>query len=295
MHPDKKGQEGHHMLNERNKITPTAEFDPTLANLKAKLRAAWMDGDYAGFSAYMKPGATKILAGWRIEPGVRLLDVACGAGQTAIPAAKTGARVTGVDIASNLIEVARKQAASDRLHVQFDEGDAEDLPYPDGAFDVVISLIGAMFAPHPEKVASELARVCRSGGPLHMANWTPDGMVGQMFKVVAKHVPPPHGMVPPVLWGDGATVCNRLSNGFTDIKVVRKYYPSWSYPFDVRGVVEYFRTAYGPVKRAFGSLDHAGQQRLREDLEAVFSTHSGIQNGTTVLQAEYLDVSAIRR
>lgn len=281
------------MSNEKNTVTPTAECDPTLATLKAKLRAAWMDGDYAAFSAYMKPGATKILADWRIEPGVRLLDVACGAGQTAIPAAKSGARVTGVDIASNLIEAARRHAASEGLHVQFDEGDAENLPYPDGAFDVVISLIGAMFAPRPEKVASELARVCRSGGRLHMANWTPDGMVGQMFKVVAKHVPPPLGVEPPVLWGDEATVCNRLSSDFTNIKVVRKFYPSWSYPFDVGGVVEYFRTVYGPVKRAFGSLDRAGQQPLREELEAVFSTYSGTKNGT-VLQAEYLDVSAIR-
>ena len=115
-----------------------------------------------------------------------------------------------------------------------------------------------------------------------MANWTPDGMVGQMFKIVAKHVPPPQGMESWVLWGDEATVFNRLSNGFTDIKFVRKYYPSWLYPFDVGGVVEYFRTVYGPVKRAFGSLDHAGQQPLREDLETVFSTHSGTKNGTTV-------------
>jgi SAM-dependent methyltransferase len=283
------------MSDEKNTITPTAEFDPALANLKAKLRAAWMDGDYAAFSAYMKPGATKILADWRIEPGVRLLDVACGAGQTAIPAARSGARVTGVDIAANLIEAARKQAASEGLHVQFDEGDAENLPYRDGAFDVVISLIGAMFAPRPQKVASELARVCRSGGRLHMANWTPDGMVGQMFKVVAKHVAPPQGVEPPVLWGDEATVCNRLSHDFTDIKFVRKHYPAWSYPFAVGGVVEYFRTVYGPVKRAFGSLDRAGQQSLREELEVIFSTHSGPQNGTTALQAEYLDVSAIRR
>jgi ubiquinone/menaquinone biosynthesis C-methylase UbiE len=294
MHPEKNRQEVI-MFNETSESNLTGEFDPALANLKTKLRAAWMDGDYAAFSAYMKPGATKILAGWQIDRGVRLLDVACGAGQTAIPAAKAGARVTGVDIASNLIEAARKQAASEGLHVQFDEGDAENLAYPDGAFDVVISLIGAMFAPRPEKVASELARVCRSGGRLYMANWTPNGMVGQMFKIVAKHVPPPRGMESPLLWGDEATVCNRLTNGFTDIKFVRKYYPSWSYPFAVREVVEYFRTMYGPVKRAFDSLDHAGQQRLRDDLETVFSTHSDTKNGTTILRAEYLDLSAIRR
>ena len=119
--------------------------------------------------------------------------------------------------------------------------------------------------------------------------------MGQMFKAVAKHVPPPQGMEPPVLWGDEATVCSRLSNGFTDVKSVRKYYPSWSYPFDVAGVVDYFRTVYGPVKRAFGALDHAGQWASREDLETVFSTYACTKNGTTVLQAEYLDVLAIRR
>jgi SAM-dependent methyltransferase len=269
--------------------------DPALASLKAKLRATWMDGDYAAFCEYMKPGAMKILAGWRIEPGVRLLDVACGTGQTAIPAAQAGTRIIGVDIASNLIAAARKQAASKGLEVRFDEGDAEHLPYADGAFDVVISMIGAMFAPCPEKVASELARVCRSGGRLHMANWTPDGMVGQMFKVVATHVPPPKGMEPPVRWGDEATVSGRLGNNFTDIQLVRKHYPSWSYPFDVGEVVEYFCAAYGPMKRAFDSLDHSGQQALREDLEMVFATHSELENGMTVLRAEYLDVSAIRR
>jgi SAM-dependent methyltransferase len=283
------------MFNEGNGIKLTGEIDPTLAALKTKLRAAWMDGDYAAFSAYMKPGATEILGAWRIERGVRLLDVACGAGQTAIPAAQAGAVVTGVDIASNLIEAARQHAASEGLAVQFDEGDAENLPYPDGAFEVVISLIGAMFAPRPQKVAAELARVCRSRGRLHMANWTPEGMVGQMFKVIAKYVPPPKGMEPPALWGDEATLYDRLSNNFTDIEFVRKYYPSWSYPFDVGGVVEYFRAVYGPVKRAFGSLDDAGRRALREDLETVFSAHCDTKKGTTVLQAEYLDVSALRR
>jgi len=283
------------MFNEINEINPTTEVDPTVASLKAKLRAAWMDGDYAAFCEYMKPGAMKILAGWRIEPGVRLLDVACGAGQTAIPAAQIGTRVTGVDIASNLIAAARKQAASKGLDVRFDEGDAEYLPYPDGAFDVVISMIGAMFAPRPEKVGSELARVCRSGGRLHMANWTPYGMVGQMFKVVVKHVPPPKGMEPPVRWGDEAAAYDRLRNNFTDIQLARRDYPSWSYPFDVGEVVEYFRTVYGPIKRAFASLNHPGQQALRKDLETVFATHSESENGITVLQAEYLDVSATRR
>jgi SAM-dependent methyltransferase len=283
------------MFNEINEINPGAVVDPTLASLKAKLRAGWMDGDYAAFSAYMKPGALNVLAGWRIEPGVRLLDVACGAGQTAIPAAQAGIRVTGVDIASNLVEAARKEAAARGLDIRFDEGDAEDLPYSDGAFDVVISLIGAMFAPHPQPVAAELARVCRSGGRLYMANWTPDGMVGQMFKTVAKHVLAPKGMEPPVRWGDEATAYERLRNYFTDIQLTRKHYPSWAYPFDAGEIVEYFRKVYGPMKRAFESLDPAGREALREDLESVFAAHSKADNGMTVLRAEYLDISAVRR
>ena len=283
------------MIDKINENRATAGLDPNLTILSERVRAAWMDGDYAAFSEYMKPGAMKILAGWGIEPGVRLLDVACGAGQTAIPAAKTGALVTGVDIATNLIETARREAALQGLQVRFDEGDAEHLPYPNSSFDVVVSLIGAMFAPHPIEVASELARVCRSGGRLRMANWTPEGMVGQMFKVIAQHVPPPVNVEPPVRWGDEETACNRLRTGFGEIKMVRNHYPSWSYPFAVRKVVEYFRTNYGPMKRAFESLHYAEQQSLRADLERVFSAHSESHNGTTVLHAEYLDISAIRR
>ena len=283
------------MFNEINEINPGSAVESTLTGLKAKLRAGWMDGDYGAFSTYMKPGALTILAGWRIEPGLRLLDVACGAGQTAIPAAQAGIRVTGVDIASNLIEAASRQAAAMGLDIRFDEGDAEDLPYSDGAFDVVISLIGAMFAPHPQQVAAEFARVCRSGGRLHMANWTPDGMVGQMFQIVAKHVSAPKGMEPPVRWGDEATAYERLRNYFTDIRLARQHYPSWAYPFDAGEIVEYFRKVYGPMKRAFESLDQKGQKALREDLEKVFTMHSDREKGRTVLLAEYLDISAVRR
>lgn len=268
---------------------------PDIATIKAKMKATWMDGDYDKFSRYMEPGAVEILAGWNIAPGERLLDVACGSGQIAIPAARAGLRVTGVDIATNLIESARTRAGAQGLSAQFDEEDAEQLPYGDGSFDVVVSLVGVMFAPRPEKVASELGRVCSPGGRLFLANWTPSGMAGQMFKVVAKHVPPPVGLPPATLWGDEETVKSRLADHFTNMTLARKIYPLWRYPFSVPELVEYFRKFYGPVKRAFAALDDAGQQSLTQELEEVFSNYNQAQDGTTELKSEYLEVAAIRR
>lgn len=130
-----------------------------------------------------------------------MLDVACGTGNLAIPAARRGAQVTGVDIAPNLVEQARQRATGEGLQVTFEEGDAEQLPYPDAQFDLVMSMFGAMFAPRPERVASELARVCRQGGTIAMANWTPEGFVGKTFNLTSRYVPPPDGVPAPVLWG----------------------------------------------------------------------------------------------
>jgi ubiquinone/menaquinone biosynthesis C-methylase UbiE len=262
--------------------------------IKARMKATWMAGDYATFARYMEPGALEILAGWQIPPGSRMLDVGCGAGQIAIPAARAGVQVTGIDIATNWIEHARARAAAEGLTVQFDEGDAEQLPYPDASFDVVVSLIGAMFAPRPERVAAELVRVCRPGGRILMANWTPTGFVGQMFKAIGKHVPAPPGVPPAGLWGDEATARERLHAEIKDLKLTRRVYPSFAYPFAVPQVVEFFRQNYGPTQRAFAALDADGQAALRKDLEQVFSAHNRSPNGVTALEAEYLEVSAIR-
>jgi ubiquinone/menaquinone biosynthesis C-methylase UbiE len=228
-------------------------------------------------------------------PGIAVLDVACGAGQIAIPAAHGGVRVYGIDIASNLIEHARRRAEAEGVVARFDEGDAEQLPYADASFDVVTSLIGAMFAPRPQKVVAELARVCRPGGRLCMANWTPTSMVGLMFKQVADHVPPPPGLTPPLLWGDEDTVLKRLGDCFSEIRLTRKIYPRWRFPFSASEVVDFFRTNYGPVKRAFEALDVAGQRSLHAGLEAVFSTYNQARDGSVELRAEYLDVVAVRR
>jgi SAM-dependent methyltransferase len=158
----------------------------------------------------------------------------------------------------------------------------------------VVSLIGAMFAPRPERVAAELLRVCRPGGRILMANWTPTGLVGQMFKAIGKHVPPPPGVPPAGLWGDEATVRERLGAGLRDLTLTRRLYPSFAYPFAVPQVVEFFRQNYGPTQRAFAALDAGGQAALRRDLEGVFAAYNRSPNGVTALEAEYLEVNAIR-
>src|SRR6266540_2582037 len=235
-----------------------SEMTPEMAAVKTKMKANWMAGNYGTFAKYMEPGALKLLADWQIPAGVRLLDVACGAGQIAIPAARAGIYVTGIDIATNWIAQARARAASEGLTVQFDEGDAEQLPYDDASFDVVVSVVGAMFAPRPEQVAAELVRVCRPGGRIIMVNWTPSGFVGQMFKAIARHVPPPPGVPSAMLWGNEDMVRERLRDGVRALQLTRRTYPVWNYPFGVPEVVEFFRQTYGPVQRAFATLDAEG-------------------------------------
>ncbi len=266
---------------------------PEMETLKARLKATWMAGDYGYFARYLEPGALEFLARIPIQPGERVLDVACGAGQIAIPVARAGARVTGIDIATNSIEQARARAQAEGLDVQFDEGDAEELPYEDASFDLVVSLIGAMFAPRPERVASELVRVCRPGGRIVMANWTPEGFVGQMFKTIARHVPPSPLMPPPVKWGDEATVRERLHDGIAELNVTRRLYP-FRYPFPPAEVVEFYRRYYGPLNRAFAALDASGQAALRQDLEQLWAAHNRSPNGITWVEPEYLEVVAFR-
>jgi ubiquinone/menaquinone biosynthesis C-methylase UbiE len=275
-------------------MTTTTTSTPDMDTIKARMKATWMAGDYGTFAKYMEPGALEILAGWKIPSGTRMLDVGCGAGQIALPAARAGAQVTGVDIATNSLDQARTRAAAEGLSVRFDEGDAEALPYPDASFDVVVSLVGAMFAPRPDRVAAELVRVCRPGGRIIMVNWTPTGFVGGMFRAIAKHVPPPPGVPPAGLWGDETTVRERLKDGIRDLKLNRRVYPKFDYPFAVPEVVAFFRRNYGPTQRAFAALEPGAQEALREDLEAVFSAHNRATDGTTSLESEYLEVIAVR-
>ena len=260
--------------------------------LKTRLKATWMTGDYDLFSRFMEKDAEVFFKRLGIKPGMKVLDVGCGAGQLAIIAARAGTKVTGCDIATNWLEMARARATAEGLEITFEEGDAESLPYRDGEFDAVVSLIGAMFAPRPDRVAAELTRVCRPGGLIAMANWTPSGFIGQMFKTIAQHIAP-SGMPSPVLWGDEATVRERLREGISDLKFAHQVY-HFDYPFSPDGVVEFFRANYGPMSRAFASLDDEGQEKLRNDLVSLWSANNKGAGKSTKVDAEYLEVIAMR-
>jgi ubiquinone/menaquinone biosynthesis C-methylase UbiE len=260
--------------------------------LKIRLKATWMAGDYDLFSRFMEKDAEQFFQRLGVKPGARLLDVGCGAGQLALIAARAGVEVSGCDIATNWIEKARARAAAEGLRIAFEEGDAESLPYFDAQFDVVTSLIGAMFAPRPDLVAAELTRVCRPGGMIAMANWTPAGFIGQMFKTIARHIAP-SGMPSPVLWGDEATVRDRLRDGIADVKCAHRMY-HFDYPFSPATVVDFFRTNYGPMSQAFASLDAGGQKTLWADLVTLWSANNKAVDGTTKVDAEYLEVIATR-
>lgn len=275
-------------------MTPDMVTAVDIPALKARLKATWMSGDYARFATYMLDGALELVVRNQIPSGATVLDVACGAGQTALPMARNGNKVTGIDIATNLIETARQRAEEAGLNIRFDEGDAEELPYADASFDVVFTLFGAMFAPQPHLVAEEMTRVVRPNGRIIMGNWTPDGFIGQMFKIVGAYVPPAQGVPSPTLWGDERTVEARLGSYVSELQLTRRLYP-FKYPFSPAQVVEFFRQNYGPTNRAFNSLDADRQAELRRELTQHWAQGNIATDGTTFVEAEFLDVQALRR
>jgi SAM-dependent methyltransferase len=272
-------------------LTPLA-LEPDVESLKSRLRATWMAGDYDYFSRYMEKDARSFYERLDVPPGAHLLDVACGSGQLALIAAREGVRVTGVDIAENLVERANARSLAEDLPARFRVADAESLPFADASFDVVVSLIGAMFAPRPELVANELARVCVPGGTIAMANWTAAGFVGTMFRAIARFIAP-SGMPSPLLWGDESVVRERFGAQVCELGFARRNY-IFDYPFPPSDVVTFFRLHYGPVNRAFASLDDAGRESLHQELETVWSAHNRGRNGFTLVPAEYLEVIATR-
>src|SRR5262245_12261762 len=275
-----------------NAMAKEIQTDKAFDELKTRLKTTWMTGDYDLFSRFMQKDAEHFFRRLGIKAGTRLLDVGCGAGQLALIAARAGAQVTGCDISTNWLEKARARASAEGLQITFEEGDAESLPYEDDQFDAVISLIGAMFAPRPERVAAELTRLCRPGGMIAMANWTPGGFIGQMFKTISKHIAP-SGMPAPVLWGHEATVRERFREGVSDLKCTPHVY-HFDYPFPPDAVVEFYRSHYGPMSRAFASLDVNGQEKLRSELVGLWSGHNNAEDDTTKVDAEYLEVIATR-
>lgn len=273
--------------------TAKKKMTPEIDALKTKLRAVWSAGDFGVIARSFEKGAAEFADGLGLSPGMRVLDVACGNGNTAIPAAKAGATVTGLDLIPYLIEEAKERAAEERVEATFEVGDAEALPYGDGVFDAVVTMFGAMFAPRPEVVAAELLRVCKPGGYISMANWTPEGFIGQMFKVTGKHVPPPPGMPSPILWGVEESVNERFSEGVSELKLERRQM-RFDFPFGPKETVECFRRFYGPTQKAFEALDEERQAALRADLEELWSGYNTATDGTTTVLSEYLEVRGIR-
>lgn len=275
-----------------NSITSATQTRVKTDELEVRLKTTWMMGDYDLFSSFMERDADQFFQRLGVSPGTRVLDVGCGAGQLALIAARAGTQVTGCDIATNWLEKARARAAAEGHEIAFDEGDAESLPYDDAQFDAVISLIGAMFALHPDLVAAELIRVCRPGGMIAMVNWTPGGFVGAMFKTISKYITP-SDMPAPVLWGDEGTVRDRFRDGISYLKLSSRIY-HFGYPFPPDAVVEFYRTNYGPMSRAFAFLDATGREELRRELVHRWATHNNSTDGITQVDAEYLEVIASR-
>ena len=275
-------------------MTVTTTTIEDIGPLKARLKATWMAGNYDYFSRFMERSAVEFADRVGVRKSDEWLDVACGSGQLALVAARRGARVTGVDIATNSIEAARGRATAEGLDARFEEGDAEALPYGDASFDVVATIFGAMFAPRPELVASEMLRVCRPGGTIAMANWTREGFVGKMFGTIARYMPPPP--VPsPVLWGNEDVVRDRIGAGVSTLRLTRVTY-RFDYPFSPAGTVEFFGQYYGPMTRAFAALGESERASLGAELSDLWTSYNvAAENGRTQVDAEYLEVIGTRR
>lgn len=276
-------------------MSAAAPSAPSIDQIKSAMRSTWMAGDFGIIAKNATKGAEDFVRRLKLPAGARVLDIACGTGNVTIPLARQGFVVSGVDIAPNLLEQARERAVVEGVQVAFDEGDAEQLPYPDASFDAVVTMFGAMFAPRPEVVATEMARVLKPGGLLAMGNWNPAGFSGKMFKTGSMHAPPPPGIDPPVLWGDDATVRARLAADFTHLET--ELVPMiFDFPMNAEGVVALFRKYFGPTMVAFNRLDEKGQKAFHDDLIALWSganTASDPDNHVLV-KNEYLLVTAER-
>jgi ubiquinone/menaquinone biosynthesis C-methylase UbiE len=261
--------------------------------IKQRQQKIWSAGDFAKVGAGICFSAELLCEAMDIRAGERILDVATGTGNAAIAAARRGADVTGIDYVPAWLERAATRASAEVLPIQLDLGDAENLPYPDGAFDAVISSFGAMFAPDPDLTAKELARVCRSEGRLGMINWTPRGMLGAMFRVNSLFVPAPEGLPSPLLWGDEQILRRRLSPYFDQVRIERR-----NFIWRARSPQEWLQfmvVHYGPMKVAYESLPAAKAAQYAADMLDAVEQFNRATDGTLYAPAEYLEAVASRR
>ena len=253
----------------------------------------WAAGDDDRIAAGYRHGAESFVGRQQLGPGLRVLDAACGSGNAAIPAARTAAAVTGLDLVGAALDAASGRAAREGLAVTLDQGSVERLPYPDGAFDVVLSMFGVMFAARPDLVLAELARVTRPGGQVALASWTPGGFMGELLAIHAAHVPPPLDLPDPVRWGDPAVVREWFDDGPWEVTTAMRTL-RMRYPHSPGGTAELFRVSFGPTVHAFGVLEEDRRAALAADLVAHWTRHRGATAAGTEVEAEFLELVAVR-
>lgn len=255
--------------------------------VKARQQATWASGDFAVIGATIQSVAEALCDAVDLRAGSDVLDVACGHGNAAIAAARHFCRVRGVDFVPSLLERARERALAERLEIEFSHGDAEALPFPDASFDCALSTFGVMFAPRQELVASELLRVVKPGGRIGLANWTAEGLIGEVFRVLSRFAPPPAGLASPFAWGSERELA-RLFGPTAEVRVRRA-----EFAFRYRSPehwIDVFRTWYGPTKRVFDGLDEARRAELAAALSDLLRRHDRAQDGTLIAPSEYVEV-----
>jgi SAM-dependent methyltransferase len=260
--------------------------------IKARQQGTWSSGDYSVIGTTLQITGETLCEAVDVTAGERVLDVAAGNGNATLAAARRGGEVTASDYVPVLLEGTRARAAAEGLTIDVREADAEALPFADATFDVVLSTFGVMFTPDQERAAAELARVCRRGGRIGLTNWTPDGFVGQMFKIVGRYAPPPPGVRSPLEWGTEARLAELFGTNTRTIDVQRR-----DFVFRYRSADDWldaFRNYYGPTHKAFAALDGEGQLAFEHDLLALAHEHNTSPNGALRVPSEYLEVVAIK-
>ena len=261
--------------------------------LTTRARLTWTAGDFHQIARGFEAEAEAFIGRLALRRGERVLDVACGTGNLTLPAARAGARVTGLDLAPNLLATLRERADAEGTRVALDEGNAEALPYADGTFDTVVSMFGVMFAARPERAMAELLRVTRPGGRIALANWTREGLIGEMLRLHVARVPAPPGVPSTLLWGDEATVRERFGTAVSALGQTRRVL-HFDYPHTPAGVAELFRECYGPTVRTFAAIDPDARAAFAADLAALWARGNTAGDRATRVAAEYLEVIAVR-
>ena len=261
--------------------------------VKSRQQAAWARGDYAVIGTTLQLVGELLAEAADIRCDQRVLDVAAGNGNATLAAARRGALVTSTDYVGSLLERGAERAKAERLNVQFQVADAEALPFADASFDAVLSSFGVMFTPNQAKAAAELARVCRPGGRIGLANWTPEGFIGQLFKTLGRHLPPPAGVAPPSLWGTAAHLRALFDGTAGEIATTPRHF-NFRYR-SAAHFVEVFRTWYGPTHKAFAALPAESAQALEQDILALLERLNVAGPGSLVVPSEYLEIVVTRK